>query len=107
MNRNQTAKEFSESHRPNWVSHDTFHLYRTPSQRFVCTWETVDINDYGFDLNRANELAESGISESDFDAEEFSKDFVEKFCNYLSIFEINVLLNYLSEYKEMQSNRQR
>ena len=99
MTKIQTAREYVDS-RPEekWDSRREFYLYHHTASRFRINVEQSCMPFLG--IERADELAEQGISDAEFDATEFAKDFEEMFCDHLSLFDIRILVDHLIDYRD-------
>lgn len=90
-----TAEEYAEKEGGEFKPRsEEFFLYRDCTSRFRVQPEQHE--DPGFALRRHDELAEIGVYDADVDAENFASDFVERFCDHLSIHDLRVLIRVLN-----------
>ena len=107
-----SCREYAETMHPEWGSfkrRESAVIYLHCGSRIRITHEQH--SEHGFGLDRMEAIHETwdqqGKSCSDRDAEEFAKDFIEHFCDYLSIHQLNVLIPALTAHRdEMEAWRQ-
>lgn len=81
-----------------WNDRETFTLYKGVQSRFQVT---VQRNaEMGFGLQRHEEAAERGIDIGALDDKEFADDFCKHFVDHLSLNEMQVLIQKLTEAKD-------
>lgn len=93
-----SAREYAEKAHPGWGEFKPvgrpFTLFLHPGQRLVVQCERH--SELGFGLDRAEAIDESyeehGKTSFERDSEEFTNDFIEHFCNHLSLRQLNELI---------------
>ena len=107
-----SCREYAETMHPEWGE---FHvregevIYLHASSRLRLVHERHSQPGFGFDRMEAIDESydKHGKSCADRDAEEFAEDFIEYFCNYLSIHQLNVLIPALiAHHDELEARRQ-
>jgi len=101
-----SMKDYEEKFPSMWNTHRQFYLYRTSGTRFNISVENVDIRNIGIGLDRREEAAVGNFDIDEADHNEFANDFVEKFCDYLSINDLKFLIDKLQkELSEQEAQR--
>ena len=108
-----SCREYAETMHPEWGSfeerRESAVIYLHAGSRIRIAHERHSQPGFGFDRMEAiNETwDEHGKSCSDRDAEEFVEDFIEHFCDYLSLHQLNVLIPALTAHRdEREAQRQ-
>lgn len=103
---NMTSREYAETMHQGWGSfssrRDSQVLYLHPGSRLRITEERHSEPGFGFDRMEAIDESyhEHLKCSSDRDAEEFTRDFIEHFCDHLSIHQLNVLIPALTAHRD-------
>lgn len=94
-----TCREYVESmkHPDPWKLRDEFTLYLHAGSRLKVQAEYTDTF---IELSRDDELAEAGIYTADQDSKEFADDFVKRFCDNLSLHQLNDLVTVVTEARD-------
>lgn len=106
-----TCREYAETMHPGWgefsVKGDGDLIYLHAGSRLRITCERHSQPGFGFDRMEAIDESyhEHGKCSSDRDAEEFAKDFIEHFCDHLSIHQLNVLIPALTAHRDAWERR--
>lgn len=103
-----TPEQFAEEHDYVYKPRYTFFLYPHPAQRICVEVEQQIIDERGYlHIWRSDKLAEAGIYEADKDAEQFANDFVERFCDHLSLHQLQYLIPAIQKsYDDWEARRQ-
>jgi len=94
-----TCREFADhnAEKSQWSDRQQFYLYLHANNRLLVTAQT----DQSFSgLWRSEEMAENGIYDGDTDSREFAQDFVNLFCQHLSIHQLNDLIPAITKMRD-------
>ncbi len=83
-----------------WRHSLMFHLYIHPGSRYVVMHELH--NDYTIGSDRHDQLVARGISPYDKDSADFANAFVERFCDHLSLHDLEILIPALIAERDRQ-----
>lgn len=98
-----TAREYAETMHPSWGEFKpwerrSFELYFHPSARYRVIYEQH--TQYGFGYDRTEAMAEAGVSSGEVDSAQFAKDFVEHFCQQLTLRDLEHLIPALTKFRD-------
>ncbi len=110
---NMSCREYANTMHPGWgeftQGRQSEVIYLHAGSRIRITHEQHSQPGFGFDRMEAidESYAEHGKSSCERDAEEFVKDFIEHFCDYLSIRQLNELIPALIAHRDRLRQRLR
>lgn len=88
-----SPKQFGEEHGITFEPKLTFELHPHPTERFTVTVERGSWPTFShLECWRTEELGTAGIYDADEDAKLFADEFVEKFCDWLSPHQMQILI---------------
>lgn len=98
-----SAREYAETMHQGWGefkarAHREFTLYFHPGSRYRVIYEQH--SEHGFGYDRMEALGEIGVNASDVDAAQFAQDFVEHFCQQLSLHDLSYLIPALTKFRD-------
>lgn len=100
-----TAEEYAETMHPEWGefrAREGFFLYTHPGRRFRVVVEQHTQPGFGYDRMEAIDDAATDISETSVrrDSVEFVQQFMNRFCEHLSMNQLNKLIVGLTKYRD-------
>lgn len=101
-----SCREYAETAHRGWGEfispHESALIYLHAGSRLRLTYEQHSELGFGFDRMDAIDetFSEHGVSCAERDVDEFTKDFIKHFCNYLSLHQLDKLIDALIRYRD-------